>query len=681
MSAFPKRFPGVKSADQPMNAHPKRHALSLAVTLFALAGTVVAAETKPAATAGSEFQQKLRPLLKDHCFKCHNPEKHKGGIDLTQFDSEGAVLKKYKLWQRVIEAVRTQEMPPDDDRFTPMHGEVVVGGVKKILALLDSGHPSLIDPGPSLVRRLSRAEYNNAVRDLTGLELDFSAQLGMPEDSTGSSFENVAAALNLPASLLEKYFAAADLALTRLFGDPDPLWDGKADWERKPNAAQVKGAREKFFTGLMENADRAAAAAFTGKFARLAWRRPVTPAETGRLMKFYDAAIAKGDTPRAALRKALKPVLVAPEFLFRIEEDRTPKKPSAGTTVAAAKVSDVELASRLSFFLWSSIPDDELLAAAEKNQLSQPAVLAAQVKRMLADERAKRLTTDFFLRWLEAGKVSEARPSTEFYPMFNDQMKRTMRAEVEAFCNNLRTEDRPVLDLVSCDYAFVNADLAKLYGIQGVTAKDIQRVALKPGDHRGGVLGMGAILASTSHTNRTSPTKRGNWVLNVIFGNPPPPPPANAGMFKDENKSKKEPKDFREKLAQHAADPTCAACHAKLDPLGFALENYNAIGEWRPTSPELDTSGKLTTGEKITGADDLKKLVWTRRDQFIRNTIGQMLSYALGRELDYYDEGQITRIKAAADKGGDKLSDVVLGIINSYPFQYRRNAEAAVAAK
>ena len=659
-----------------MNRHFQRVAISVFVAVSALAE-----EKKPVAPAGGEFQQKLRPMLQEHCFKCHNAEKHKGGIDLTQFDSEGAVLKKYKLWQRVIEAVRTEEMPPDDDKFTPMHGEVVVGGVKKILALLDSGHPSLTDPGPSLARRLSRSEYSHAVRDLTGVELDFSALVGIPEDSTGSSFENVAAALNLPPSLLEKYFAAADLALTRLFGEPDPQWDAKPDWERKPVEEKLKKARAKFFDGVPESADRAAAGKLVAQFARLAWRRPIAPAETERLLKLYDTALAKGDAPRVALRKTLKPVLVSADFLFRIEEDRTPQKPPPGAVVAAAKVSDVELASRLSFFLWSSIPDEELLAAAEKGELSKPGNLEAQVKRLLADERAKRFTAGFFLRWLAANKVGEARPSTEFFPTFNDNMKKAMREEVSAFCDNLRAEDRPVLDLIASDYTFVNADLAKLYGIDGVTAKEVQRVALKPENHRGGVLGMGAVLAATSHTTRTSPTKRGKWVLDVIFGNPPPPPPPNAGMFKDEEKNKKEPKDFREKLAQHASDPSCAGCHAKMDPLGFGLDNYNAIGEWRPTSPDLDTSGKLPGGEKFSGVDDLKKLVWARRDQFVRNAIGQMLTYALGRELDYYDEGQITRIKAVADKSGDKLSALVFGIVQSYPFQYRRNAEAAVAAK
>lgn len=626
--------------------------------------------------ADGEFQEKVRPVLEDHCFKCHNPDKKKGGIDLTEFTNEGSVLKKYKLWRRVIEQIETEQMPPDDDKFTPFHGSMVISGVKQTLALLDSGHPSLLDPGPSPVRRLSRVEYNRALRDLTGLDLDFTQQVGMPEDSTGSSYENVAAALTIQPALLEKYFAAADIALGRLFGEGDAQLAAKPDAERKQIAERLKKPREKFFAGLPEDADRAATQNFTGRFARLAWRRPLASGEVDRLLKIYDAALAQGDPPRTALRKTLKPILVSPNFLFRMEEDRTPKVPAAGTAVAAARVTDIELASRLAFFLWSSIPDDELLALAEKNQLSQPPALEAQVRRMLADPRAKALTENFFLRWLGANKIAQARPNTEFFPTFNDRTRRGMLAEVTLFCDNLRTEDRSVLDLLNADYTFVDSYVAKHYGLTANVGETPMRVALQPEDHRGGVLGMGAILASTSHTNRTSPTQRGKWVLDVIFGTPPSPPPPNAGQFKNEDTRKKEPKDFREKLAQHATDATCAGCHRKMDPLGFGLDNFDAVGAWRPTSPDLDTSGVLPGGEKFAGADELKKIIWARRDQFTRNLIGQMLGYALGRELDYFDEGQITRIKTALDQGGDKFSTLVLGIVNSYPFQFRRNAEA-----
>jgi hypothetical protein len=255
-----------------------------------------------------------------------------------------------------------------------------------------------------------------------------------------------------------------------------------------------------------------------------------------------------------------------------------------------------------------------------------------------------------------------------------------MLEEAKDFCENLRKEDRSVLDLLECDYTFVNAELAKHYGIGGVTSKEFRRVALKPEDHRGGILGMGAILASTSHTFRTSPTQRGRWVLDVVFGTPPPPPPANAGKFKDE-KAGKEPKDFREKLAQHASDETCAGCHRKMDPLGFGLDNYDAVGQWRATSAELDTKGELPTGEHFDGVPELKQVIWKRRDEFVRNLAGQMLTFALGRQLEYFDEGQITRIRNSMDRNGESFSSLILGVVNSYPFQNRRAADPLAPAK
>jgi mono/diheme cytochrome c family protein len=640
------------------------------LALFAL-GLVSAS----AAEAPANFQKNIRPLLEQHCFKCHNAEKHKGGIDLTPFDSEGAVLKKYKLWQRVIEQIETQEMPPDDDKFTAQHGTMVVQGVKNTLALLESGHPALLDPGPSIARRLSHLEYTNAIRALTRLDLDIAQKGGLPSDSTGSSYENIAAALQVPPALLEKYFTATDIVLDRLFGPLPEAPKTKPVWQSDAEIAKIKAQRTQFFASVPADADRAVTQKFVAQFTRLAWRRPAVTAEIERLMKVYDAALAKGDTPRTALRRTLKPVLVASDFLFRIEDDRTPKAPAAGTRVPAAKVDDIELASRLSFFLWSSIPDEELLTLAEKKQLSKPETLAEQVKRMLADPKAKELTENFFVRWLGANRVAQARPATEAFPAFNDGMKKAMLAEVTAFCDNLRTEDRPLLDLLNADYTFANADLAKLYGLAGVTSKEFQRVALKPENHRGGVLGMGAILASTSHTDRTSPTQRGKWVLDVIFGTPPAPPPANASQFKDDGKKKAAPKDFREKMAQHAADASCAGCHKRMDPLGFGLDNFDAIGTWRPSSATLDTSGELPGGEKFNGAEELKKIIWSKREQFTRNLVAQMLTYALGRELDYFDESQISRIKTGVDKAGGKFSALTLGVVNSYPFQYRRNAD------
>jgi len=645
-------------------------------TRLVLAGIVSLAAMEQGWGQNTGFQQELRPVLEQHCFKCHDEKKKKGGVDLARFRDEHAVLVEYKLWRRVLEQLATDQMPPDDEtHFTHENGAQLAKGIQQTLARLDSNDPAMFDPGPSIPRRLSRLEYNHVIRDLTYLDFDVAEAVGFPKDTTGSSYDNIAAALGLSPALMEKYFTAADTVLSRLCGDPAQTAEERAEAEKRLDG-KSKVARGKFFNGLSEQPQRSDVEAFVSAFARRAWRRPVVADDTAQLMRFYDSAVTKGQPPRLALRAALKPVLVAPEFLFRIEGDGTT---STGNK-AVMRVSDLDLASRLSFFLWASIPDEALLAAAESGQLSKPDVLAAQVRRMLADPKAKALTESMLLRWLGADKVLQARPTTEFFPAFNDQLKHAMLDEARSFCDNLRTEDRPVFDLLDADYTFVNADLAKAYGLGGVTGKDAQRVTLKPEDHRGGILGMGAILASTSHTFRTSPTQRGRWVLDVVFGTPPPPPPANAGMFKDEKKEK-EPKDFREKLAQHASDVACAGCHHKMDPLGFGLDNYDAIGQWRPTTADLNTKGELPTGERFDGAADLKKVLWSRRDEFQRNLIGQTLTFALGRDLQYFDEGQITRIKASMAQNGNTFSSLILGIVNSYPFQNRRTEEPPALAE
>src|SRR5262249_19383536 len=279
--------------------------------------------------------------------------------------------------------------------------------------------------------------------------------------------------------------------------------------------------------------------------------------------------------------------------------------------------------------------------------LSDSAGLRAQVKRMLADRRAGSLTHRFGMQWLRVNRLDRARPSTEFFPAFTGQMRNAMREEVVAFLDHLRTADRSVLDLLDADYTFVNAALAKHYGIAGIVGDKIQKVTLHPEHHRGGLLGMGAVLALTSHTFRTSPTQRGKYVLEVILGTPPPPPPANAGMLKEDNPArKKQPLTFKEQLAQHATQPSCAGCHRKIDPLGFALDNYDAVGAWRESSKDrpLDVSGVLPTGEKVNGVADLKKVLLNRKDEFARNFVEKMLVYALGRELEPSDECTVREV-------------------------------------
>ena len=295
---------------------------------------------------------------------------------------------------------------------------------------------------------------------------------------------------------------------------------------------------------------------------------------------------------------------------------------------------------------------------------------------MLQDDKAKALTERFAVQWLQVHKLPTARPTTEFFPMFDAGMKRAMQNETTSFFDHLRTADRSVLELLNADYTFVNEALAKHYGIAGVTGDKPRKVTLNPEHHRGGILGMGAVLALTSHTFRTSPTQRGKYVLDVIFGTPPPPPPANVSILKgDAPKGKKQPLTFKEQLAAHASEPSCAACHRRIDPLGFALDNYNAVGAWRESTKDspLDVAGVLPTGEKVQGAADLKRAILSRKDDFARNMAAKLLEYALGRELEGADECSIREIHAAMQKNGYTFSTLVLETVKSVPFRQRRS--------
>jgi hypothetical protein len=365
-----------------------------------------------------------------------------------------------------------------------------------------------------------------------------------------------------------------------------------------------------------------------------------------------------------------KAVLLSPNFLFRIEEDR-----AAPGTTQAYRVSDYELASRLSYFIWASLPDPELIAVAARGKLSDPATLDAQVRRMLADPKARALSEEFAAQWLRLKSLDEARPTQEFFPTFNDELKEAMRQETILFFDSLRTENRPITTLLDADYTFVNERLAENYGIPGIKGPQMRRVTLQPDEHRGGLLGLGAILSMTSHTFRTSPTQRGKYVLEVILGTPPPPPPNNVAQIEDAA-NKADIKTFRELLAQHATNATCAGCHSRIDPLGFGLDNYDAIGRWRVSTKEqpLDTTGVLPSGESFEGPAGLKKVLAGKRDRFVDNLCEQMLTYALGRQLKSYDRPVVREISAAVARDNYKFATLITAVAQSFPFQHRKNA-------
>ncbi|MBI2689911.1 MAG: DUF1592 domain-containing protein [Acidobacteria bacterium] len=399
--------------------------------------------------------------------------------------------------------------------------------------------------------------------------------------------------------------------------------------------------------------------------AHRAYRRPVTAADITPLMNLFAIGRKDGGSFDTGIETALRAFLVSPSFLFRAERD-----PAAG--VAAHPVSDIELASRLSFFIWSSIPDDELLALAGKNKLR--AGLPQQVRRMLADAKAKSLVENFAGQWLHLRNIPSWRPDPEKYPQFDDSLRSAMQRETELFFEYIVNQDRSVLDFINADYSFLNERLARHYGIPGVKGTYFRKVALN-GEERGGVLTHASILTVTSYPTRTSPVLRGKWILENILATPPPPPPPNVPDLPE--KASSSAKDLRALLEKHRANAGCASCHSRLDPLGFALENFDAVGKFRGMEDgvKIDSSGSLPGGVGFAGPAGLKKVLLERQDYFVECVAEKLLTYALGRGLEYYDLPIVRQIRRDAAAHDHRFSELVLAIVNSVPFQMRRTPE------
>ena len=411
------------------------------------------------------------------------------------------------------------------------------------------------------------------------------------------------------------------------------------------------------------------AASILSALARRAYRRQVTREDTDALLAIYRKGKDDGGF-EGGIRWALETILVDPDFLFRIERD--PAKTAAGTVY---RISDIELASRLSFFLWSTIPDDELLNLAIAGKLRDTAVLERQVRRMLSDDRSRALLTNFFGQWLYVRNVATVSPDPKAFPNFDDSLRRAFQRETELFLGSQLAGDRPLLELLTANYTFVNERLARHYGIPKIYGSHFRRVALTD-DRRAGLLGQGSILMVTSYANRTSPVVRGKWVLENLLGVPPPPPPANVPPF-PENDGTGQPRSVRERLEQHRKNPTCAACHSQLDPLGFAFENFDGVGQWRTTdagSP-IDASGVLPNGMKFTGPAEFRQVLLSQREAFLTTLTQKLLTYALGRGVEYYDMPAVRRIVADAGGNTARWSALILSVARSMPFQKRSAAQ------
>jgi hypothetical protein len=487
------------------------------------------------------------------------------------------------------------------------------------------------------MRRLNRAQYRNTIKDLVGVDCPEADDF--PADDVGYGFDSIGDVLSLSPLLLERYLAATEGVVERGYRKLVP---------KSPSA--------------LEDPQQVARRTLTA-FATRAFRRPVTAQEVDRLLKLADVGGKRGAEYDRGMKLALQAVLLSPHFLFLAE-------PGPGPS-AARGLNDWELASRLSYFLWNSMPDDELLGLARKGLLRRPDVLRAQAFRLLKDPRANRLVESFGDQWLQLRRLKSAQPDPQEFPAFNPRLRQDMLTETRRFFGSIVREDRSVLELLDAPYTFLNERLAQLYGIPGVQGAEFRRVALQ-GTRRGGVVTQASILTLTSNPNRTSPVKRGKWVLEQLFNDaPPPPPPGTPQLSEDRGAATGAP--LRDRLARHRRDPACAACHVRMDPIGFSLENYDAIGAWRTRDGRfpIDSSGSFPDGRQIQGAKGLRGLLRDRKDDFARCLTGKLLTYALGRGLEKADSPTVQAISWDLARDGYRFSSLVLGIVRSSAFRMR----------
>ena len=445
-------------------------------------------------------------------------------------------------------------------------------------------------------------------------------------------------------------------------GPYDPTGPGDTASRRRVFSCRPTGSTE----------DASCPRAILSALARRAYRRPVGDADLDVLMPFYELGRAEGGF-QAGIETALRRILVDPEFIFRAEID-----PEGVAPDAAYRVSDLELAARLSFFLWSSMPDDELLEVAERGALGAPAVLEQQVRRMLADSRSAALVNNFAAQWLHLRNLAGAHPTPSIFPDFDDNLRQAFLRETELFVESVIRENRSVIDFLDADYTFVNERLARHYGIPGVYGDRFRRISVTD-EYRRGLLGHGSVLTVTSYPTRTSPVLRGKWILDNLLGAPPAPPPPDVPDLEENAPGQILP--MRERMAEHRKNPVCASCHARMDPLGLALENFDATGRWRATegTTTIDASASLEDGTTFVGPAGLREVLLSRREEFAGTVATKLLTFALGRGIEHYDAPAIRTILRAAAPSEYAFSSIILGIVESVPFQMRRSAPEVAA--
>ncbi len=617
------------------------------------------------------FAAEIAPILARHCLACHDSKTARGGVNLAAFREDSAESDSL-VWEKVATAVRAGNMPPAGrPRPTPAELDLLDAWLDAVTV---GAGPRGIPIDRVTVRRLNRVEYNNTIRELIGLDLHPADDF--PADDSGHGFDNNGDVLSLPPLLFEKYLAAAERVVDAAFQNAEtrgrllnpPLDTVVPLSYRKVTLPERDHVRERLVLSQDDlppvdpvEAERQRAYPILMAFADRAYRRPATHDEVNRLLRFVEEAHRDGEDSDHGIRVAFQAILCSPQFLFRIEH---------GSETDPGRVNDFELATRLSYFLWSSCPDEELFAHAARGTLRQGNNLAHQVRRMLRDPKAHALAENFAGQWLQTRGLKEFTPDPARFPDFDQSLRVAMIRETELFFDAVVREDRSVLDFLDADYTFVNERLARHYGISGVQGSEFRKVSLA-GIPRRGVLTQASVLAVTSNPTRTSPVKRGRWLLENILGAPPPAPPPGVEQLKEAHEVGGT--TLRQRMERHRSDAKCAACHAGMDPLGFGLESFDAIGAWRTHDSGLpvDASGVLPDGRTFDGVAGLRAVLLERREAFARCLTEKLLTYALGRGPDRADRPAIADIARKLGDNDYRFSALVLAIAHSDPFQTR----------
>ncbi len=639
-----------------------RHGV-LAVILCGV-GLVLAAPCKAAPAGDADFaalqaetqkafREQVTPFVKTYCAQCHGDKKMKGGITFSPALKNPGTVASGKKWKQALANVKAHDMPPEDFEKQPTDEE------RKMFMdwVGDFKFLSSKDPGPFVIRRLTKSEYGNTLHDLFGVDASVAREL--PDEVFGEGYLNTLSPLQS-----EQYLGIANDVLGRVL----------AAKGKPPTEVQ----KRLFGESPAPGADaRAAAKNVARSLARKAYRRPASDAEVEVLLGVYDLATrSKLDYP-ASLRLMLKAVLVSPQFLFI-----TPAK-EAESGQAIAPLDDFQLASRLSYLLWATMPDAELSALADSGRLHEPAVLNAQVKRLLADKRSRALFDGFGSQWLGLGDMKAKTFDTAKFPLMTREMRAAMEDEARLFFDSIVRENRSVISFVDSDYTFLNGTLATLYGLEkSVTGPQMRKVKLTDAN-RGGILGMPGILAVTSFPNRTSAVKRGVWVLEQVLGEHVPPAPPNVPALEKQDKKAVGNLTLRQRTELHRTNAVCANCHKILDPIGFGLENFDAIGRWRDRDDSggaIDAAGELPGGKRFSSPRELKAIIATRKDDLARNLTEKLLAYALCRQLEGYDEIVVDHLMETIAKDGYRMQTLICEVVTSYPFVNHRIQEAAATS-